>query len=48
VPDDIAMVAQRGWGTLQGYYVTPPRAQFDKAIIDVPSRSLAVDWGQEY
>jgi len=48
VPDDIAMVAQRGWGTLQGYYVTPPLAQFDKGIIDVPSRSLAVDWGQEY
>lgn len=44
VPAQLERDATMGWYSVQGYYVKPPTSGFDRALIDVPSRSSAVDW----
>lgn len=33
--------ASDGWFTMQGYYVKPPKAGFDRALTSMPSRTMA-------
>lgn len=44
VPDDVARDAVSGWGTIQSYYVKPPKAGFDLALRQMPSRTIAVTY----
>lgn len=41
-PATVVADARDGWATIQSYYVKPPTAGFDKALTDVPSRTLTV------
>jgi len=40
VPLTVESDAIDGWRTLQGYYIKPPKAGFDRALLSVPSRTV--------